>query len=76
MPHKAGARYIETVRLLMSREPAAELAAAANLALEDSTLEPRDAEFIVVAVESGQADRVVANVRRAAAGELGTLPDE
>lgn len=59
---RAGARYVETIRLKMSRAPVAELAAAAIRALEDAGLDAQDADLIVVAVESGRADVVVADV--------------
>lgn len=63
----AGAKYVPVGRLYQSRSPIAELGAAAQQAQAAAGIGAAD--FIVVAVEPGQADAVVAAVEAAARGE-------
>lgn len=63
----AGAVYVEEARLRQSRAPVAELGAAAMRALERAGLQPgAPADFVVVAVEQGRGDELVADLERVA----------
>lgn len=68
----AAAKYVAVGRLYQSRAPVAELGAAALQAQQAAGLEAAD--FIVVAVEPGHADAVVADVEAAARGDVPARP--
>lgn len=65
----AGAVYVDEVRLRQSRAPHAELGAAGLRALERAGIADGKADVIVIAVEAGRADGLVAGLERVARGE-------
>lgn len=52
----AAAALLEQVRLRNSPDPVSEVAHAANRAREDSTLEARETEYVIIAAPRGTID--------------------
>lgn len=65
---------VDVERLLVSKAPAAELAAAAIRATEAAGLEPGTADLIIVAVDRGDGENLEAEIADTLGADAGGQP--